>query len=77
MLLRNKVYDVLKWLCIIGIPAASVLYVAVASIWELQYTTEITGTLDAAAVFIGALIGISTREYKKDNTTDRESSNES
>ena len=33
MKLSNKVYDVLKWVCMICIPACTVFYVSCAAIW--------------------------------------------
>ena len=30
---NDKVYDILKWLCLIVLPALSVLYSALAGVW--------------------------------------------
>ena len=65
--LSNGVYDVLKFLCTIFLPACGTLYFALAQIWNLPLAEEIVGTLSAVAVFIGAIIGISSMQYKKDN----------
>lgn len=62
----NKVYDVLKWICMIVLPACGTCYFAIAGIWNLPYGEAITGTLAAVATLIGALIGISTASYNKD-----------
>ena len=62
---KNPVYDVLKWLCLIVLPALSVLYSVLAGVWGWPYSHEITVTLDAVAVFIGSLIGISTYKYNR------------
>ena len=59
MRLPNKVYDVLKWVCLICLPAIAVLYTVLAKIWGLPYESEIPATVNAIAVFIGTLIGIS------------------
>jgi len=66
MKLPNKVYDRLKFLCTILLPAIGTLYVALARIWDLPLAEEIVGTLSACAVFIGAIIGISSYQYNKD-----------
>ena len=63
MKLSDKLYNVLKWLCLIALPAAGALYFGLAKIWGFPYGVEIVGTLDLIAAFIGALIGISTRAY--------------
>ena len=67
MKLPNRVYDCLKWICLIALPALSVLYFTLAKIWGLPFEAEIPATINAIAVFIGALIGISHLQIKKDN----------
>ena len=64
--LSNRLYDVLKFLCTIFLPACGTLYFALAKIWHLPLSEEIVGTLSAIAVFIGAIIGISSMQYNKD-----------
>ena len=64
--LSNSVYDFLKFLCTILLPACGTLYFALAQIWNLPLAEEIVGTLSAIAVFIGAIIGISSINYNKD-----------
>ena len=61
--LSNSVYDALKFLCTILLPAIGTLYFALSKIWGLPYAEEIVGTLSAVAVFIGAIIGISSITY--------------
>lgn len=65
MKISNKTYDVLKWLCIIAFPALATLYAVVAKIWGLPYETEIPATITAIAAFIGALVGVSSLNYKE------------
>ena len=67
LLMENKVYDVLKWLCLIGLPAISAFYGVIAKIWGLPFEHEIVLTIDAIGVLIGALIGVSTATYNKSN----------
>ena len=63
---ENRVYDVLKWLCLIALPAASVLYRALAGVWGWSYAQEVATTINAVVAFVGALIGISSANYKKE-----------
>jgi len=65
MKFNNKVYDVLKWLVLIALPAFNVFYANLAPLWGWGYVAEITGTLNVVAALIGALIGVSTLEYNK------------
>ena len=72
MKLNDKVYDVLKWIAIIVLPALSVLYGTLAGIWNLPYATQIPLTIDAVDVFLGALIGISHLTIKKEAQNEEE-----
>ena len=64
MKLSNKAYDILKFVCTILCPALGTFIFTISKIWGFPpYAEEIVGTLSAAAIFIGALIGISTKNY--------------
>lgn len=65
MKMSNKVYDVLKWIALIVLPAIGALYFALAGIWGFPYGEEIVGTITAIDVFLGAVLGISNVQYKK------------
>lgn len=64
--MNNKVYDVLKWIAQILLPAIGTLYFAIASIWGLPYAEQIVGTITAVDAFLGAILGISTHYYNKE-----------
>lgn len=66
MKLNDHVYDWLKWLCCILLPAIGTFYMAMAGTWGLPYAEQISQTTQAVALFIGALIGISSAQYYKD-----------
>lgn len=70
MKMSNKVYDILKWIALVALPALGTLYFALSKIWGLPYGTEIVGTISAIDTFLGALLGISTNVYNKMNKTD-------
>lgn len=63
--MSNRVYDVLKWIALIFIPAIGALYFGLAQIWGFPYGEEIVGTLTLIDTFLGALLGISTAQYNK------------
>lgn len=63
--MSNKLYDVLKWLVILFIPALATLYRGIAGIWDLPFVDEIPQTLIAVDTFLGAIIGLSTIDYNK------------
>jgi len=66
MKMNDRTYDWLKWICCILLPAIGTFYVAMAGTWGLPYAEEISKTTQALALFIGALIGISSAQYYKD-----------
>ena len=66
MKLPDKLYDWLKWICLIALPALAVLYFTLAKIWGLPYGAEITATINAVALFIGTLIGVSQLSINKE-----------
>ena len=66
MILNNRLYDVLKWVALIALPALGVFYFTIAKIWGLPYGAEITATIDALALLIGTLIGVSHLNIKKE-----------
>lgn len=63
----NNTYDILKAIAQYVLPAIGTLYFAIASIWGLPYGEEIVGTITAVDAFLGALLGISTVQYNKEN----------
>ena len=67
MKLNNKVYDILKWLVIIVMPAVATLYAALAAVWAWPYADEVVTTITAVDTFLGAVLCISTAQYHKEN----------
>ena len=63
MKMTNRVYDVLKYIAQIVLPALGTLYFALSKIWGFPYGTEIVGTISAVDAFLGALLKISTDQY--------------
>ena len=66
MKLSNKVYDILKWVVLIVIPALSTAYVGLAAIWHWPLSDEVAKTASVICVLLGSLLGISTAQYNKD-----------
>lgn len=63
--MSNKLYDILKWIAQLLLPALGALYFALAQIWGFPYGEEIVGTLTAVDAFLGAILKISTVKYNK------------
>lgn len=67
MKIPDNVYEILKWTCLIFLPASAFLYGQLADIWHLPLAEQIPSTINLVATFIGILIGVSTYSYKKEN----------
>ena len=67
LMLTNQVYDWLKWIVMIGLPAISVLVATLGQIWGWVGVDKIVLTINAVTVFLGALIGVSTAAYNKNH----------
>lgn len=61
----SKVYDILKWVAMVCLPAATTLWLTIGAIWSIPYTEPIGATMGAITVFLGALLGISSIQYSK------------
>lgn len=69
MQMSNKVYDTLKWVAQMFLPAVATLYFALANVWNLPFAEEVVGTITAIDTFLGVMLGISTAQYNKQNTS--------
>lgn len=61
--MTNKIYDILKFIAQIVLPALGTLYFALAAIWGFPYGEQVVGTITAVDAFLGAILGISTYVY--------------
>ena len=65
MIIKGKVYDVLKQIAMYWLPALGTLYFTLSGIWGLPYGEQIVGTITAIDTFLGVILGISKSNYKK------------
>lgn len=65
MKINNKVYDVLKWVAMLLLPALALLVQTVFAIWHIPYGDQISATIVAINAFLGAILGISNIGYNK------------
>lgn len=62
----NRIFDVLKWVSIVALPALSTFIVVLGKIWGWgDIAPMVAQTITAVAVLLGALLGISTIQYNK------------
>ena len=66
MKLPDKLYNALKWLLLIVVPAFTTLLQILTKAWDWNIPLDaIVTTISAIATFLGAVIGISTIAYNK------------
>ena len=70
MILPDRVYDVLKWFVLVVIPALTTAYVGLSTIWGWPYADEVAKTSAVICTLLGALLGISTAQYNKQEPPD-------
>jgi len=66
MKMSNQVYDLLKFIAQIVLPAIATFYVTIAGIWGLPLGDEISRTVMAVDTLLGAVLMISTSRYNAD-----------
>ena len=68
MKLPNKVYDVLKWIALVALPALITFYGVVGATCDIPYTQEVITIAVAFNTMLGTMLGISTNKYNKANS---------
>lgn len=66
--MSNRVYDILKFVAQILLPACGALYFALAEIWGFPFAKEVVGTVSAIDAFLGAVLQISTAKYNAEQS---------
>ena len=63
--LPDSIYTVLKWLCIVFLPAAATCFYALDQIFGWGLASTVCGVIAAVTTFLGTIIGVSSAEYNK------------
>lgn len=63
MIIPDKIYNVLKWVLIIFVPALITFLTTIFALYHIPNLEIVVGTIGAVATFIGACVGISTKAY--------------
>ena len=63
--MSNKVYDTLKVIAEVVMPALGTLYFALSGIWGLPFGEEIIGTITAIDACLGAFLEYQRAQYNK------------
>lgn len=67
-LIPSRVYDILKWLGLIVLPALALFVNTVGPAWGWTHVDAIVITLNALGILAGALIGVSAIKQRLDLT---------
>ena len=65
-MLNNKVYDVLKWITLVLLPALTTLVGVILNCFNVGCTDIVLTIMTAITTFMAAILGISTINYKKE-----------
>ena len=65
MKMSDKLYNFLRWVAQIALPALGTLYFSLAGIWGFLYGEEIVGTITAVDTCLGVLLKLSSDQYYK------------
>lgn len=72
MKIPNKLYDVLKWVGLVCLPALSWYVLEIGETAGIVNPEGIAKILSATGTLLGLLIGVSTYNYNKDGGNDAE-----
>lgn len=61
--LPPKVYDFLKWVALVLLPALATLYIALSGVLHLPNADEVSGAIIAVDAFLGAILNLSSKAY--------------
>ena len=61
--MNDKIYNILKYICIVALPALTTLYGVIGATCHIPYTQQTLTILAAVDTCIGSLIGISSARY--------------
>lgn len=59
----HSLYDKLKFVAQIILPALATLCLTIGGIWELAYTNQVAATITAVDLFLGGVLKLSSRAY--------------
>ena len=63
MKINDKLYDILKWVAIIVLPALGVCIEGIFNVWGIPYGHEIEETLKYISTALGVMLGVSAIHY--------------
>ena len=68
MKIKSELYDILKRIAMLYLPAAGTLYFTLAQIWHLPAGDEVVGSITAIDTFLGIALHLSSASYSGDGS---------
>lgn len=65
MKLPDRLYDILKWICVVFLPEAATCFYALDQIFGWGLAATVCGVIAAVCAFLGAILEVSTAQYNK------------
>lgn len=72
VLLSNRQFDVLKWVCMLCLPSLATLASTLGAIWSIPVLDPISKTIVAINAALAMMLGISTIGYHKEAGNDEQ-----
>ncbi|MGW8179613.1 MAG: phage holin [bacterium] len=63
--LSNRTYDIAKWVAQIFLPALGALVFGLGKVYDWSWAAEVVGTITVVDIFLGAILGVSTKKYNE------------
>jgi len=63
MKMNDKLYNILKWVCLTALPALTALYGVIGSTLNIPHTQEVLTIATAVDTCLGTMIGVSAVKY--------------
>ena len=63
--MKNEVYDLLKKIALVVLPALATLIITIFEIWDIPFGQQIGATITAVDTALGVLLGISNYNYNR------------
>lgn len=64
--INPKLYDFLKWVALVLLPALTALYVGVGSLWNFPAVTQVVGTMTVLDTVLGIILNKSSKNFLKE-----------
>lgn len=63
--MSNKLYDILKWIALVVLPALASFYLGLGNVWNIPYPEQISATIMLIDTLLGTILGVTSIQYSK------------